>query len=102
MNRFLADCVGVLNAILAVLIIVGCTLAALAAVASDGALSQLAEGWQVGAIIVGVLGALGGTFVAVLVCGLLALAVDTRHTLRLILQRMEGSPPTVRRTEPTL
>jgi hypothetical protein len=64
MNRFLANAVGFLNALIAVVIIVA------------GAVAGAIQG-----LVYAVIGAVLGLAVAVLICGLLALALDIRNEL---------------------
>jgi len=69
MNKFLADCVGVLNGLVAVVIIGACTIADLIADRST-----VGGGYFIVGILVGLV-------VATLVCGVLALLVDIRNEL---------------------
>jgi len=72
MNHFLASMVSGLNAVIAVLIII--VFAGIGAAASDQA--------QASPLVGLILGGLSGLVVATLVCGLLALMIDIRNTLR--------------------
>jgi hypothetical protein len=81
MNRLLADAVGFINGFLAICIIAVGTLAGGIAVGAGGAL----------------LGFVAGSIVAIVACGLLAVAVDIRNTLHSIenqLARQTGRPST--------
>jgi hypothetical protein len=68
MNRALADAVGFLKGFLAIILVIVCTLA--------GA----AKGGAVGAA----LGFVAGDLAAIIVCGLVAVAIDIRNTLHSI------------------
>ena len=77
MNRFLADAVSALNAILACAIIL------------VGLLAGLAASNQSGGSFIMVATILGSILVSVLVCGLLALVIDIRNSNREIVELLK-------------
>jgi hypothetical protein len=101
MNRFLADCVGALNALLAGVIIVGCAIGIPPIISQQGSVYGVGTPAP-GTFLLIAVSAVVGVFVAIFVCGLLAIAIDARNTLRLILAKLEAETRPVRRSEPTL
>lgn len=77
MNRMLAKAVGLLNGFLAVCMIIGGTIAGIGGLGGPG-----------GAIV----GFIGGGLAAVLLCGLLAVAIDIRDTLHSIDDKLSNRP----------
>lgn len=76
-NKFLADGLAALNALLALLIVLG------------GIVAGLAYGGLVGVVA----GVVVGMLIAIIVCGALALVVDIREDLAAVRARLEAAEP---------
>jgi hypothetical protein len=81
MNRFLANAVGALNALVALVIV---TVGGLAAFGYGLQFAPRAD-----AGFYAIVGVIAGVVAAVMICGLLAVLIDTRDTLRTILARVD-------------
>ena len=85
MNRTLIGALDTVNNLLALLIIIVCTVA--------GFVSPMAGGGG-GNVVMGLIGLIGGTVLAAIVCGLLAILIEVEKHLRKLATQHE-KPPSV-------